>query len=335
MFRFFALALMLAVTVGLTGCGEGKSYDPGEYILELEYEDDFRILQLCDIHVGNKDDRQRQYDFLELTIEDADADLIVLCGDSFTFADKATAHDLFEFIDSHEIPWTITFGNHDEQCYFSVSWLTDFLNNYGSNCFFKDIQDDDVFGDSNFAINLKRDGKDLYQVILLDSNRYNYGEYIGYDYIHQDQIDWYEELVDYTTAQNGGEVVPSILFFHIPVPEFEDAWNALNSGNPDLSNPVALLEYGEINEGFSCPKKNSGFFDKVLEKGSSKAICVAHDHVNNLRMLYKGVILSYGINSTDRIYSLDEMTGGQVIVVHPDATLDFEAIYHTYGEVEK
>lgn len=323
------LAAIAAVLLCSCSGAGGQKAETADYVLKMDYKDGFRILQLNDIHVGNKDDRQRQYDFIDLTISDADADLIVLCGDIFTFGDQETAKDLFGFIDSHGIPWTVTFGNHDEQCYFSIDWLTDFLNNYGSNCMFKDIQADDVFGSSNFAIDLMEDGKVKNQVIMIDSNRYNYGEYLGYDYIKQDQIDWYEKLVKYTADENGGEVVPSVCFFHIPVPEFQDAWDAAQAGDPD-----AILEYGEMNEGCSSPKYNSGFFDKVLELGSTKAICVAHDHVNNSRILYKGVYLSYGINSSDRIYRLDEMMGGQVVVLESDGSIGFEPIYHTYGEVE-
>ena len=157
--RLFVVILLSALTAVLfSGCGEKVSYRTEDYVLEVDYKEDFTILQLTDVHIGNKDDRQRQYDFLDLTINDADADMIIVTGDLFTFADKVTAIEFFDFLDSHGVPWTVIFGNHDEQCYFSIDWLTDQLNNYGSNCVFKDLQDDDVFGNSNFVINLMEDG---------------------------------------------------------------------------------------------------------------------------------------------------------------------------------
>ena len=326
----FAVLITIAM-LSITACGTRKlRYDPEDYVLETEYKDDFKILQLSDIHMANKDNQDRQYRFLKLIIEDADADLIVVTGDIFTFADKATAKRLFDFLDSFDTPWSVTFGNHDEQCYFPITWMTDYLNNYGSNCLFKDIQDDDVFGNSNFAINLTNpDGTVKEQVIIMDSNRYNYGEYLGYDYIKQDQIDWYERLVNYTTDNNDGNTVPSILMFHIPLPEWNDAIEAAENGDPD-----AEYQYGEMNEGVSSPKYNSGFFDKILELGSTKAIMVSHDHVDNLRVKYKGVILSYGLTSTDRIYYQDDMLGGTVVTIHNDNSLEYEYLYHTYEEVE-
>ena len=329
--RNVSLLLAVILCLGLAGCGaEKKHYEAKDYILETEYRDDFKILQLCDIHMANKDNRQMHYDFMDLTIKDADPDMIIACGDLFTFADKTVAKELFAYFDSWGVPWTVTFGNHDEQCYFSIDWMTGYLNNYGSNCIFKDLQDDDVFGNSNFAINLVRDGLIKDQIIIMDSNRYNYGEYWGYDYFKQDQIDWYESIIEYTAVQNGGETVPSQIFCHIPVPEFQTAYDLAKAGSPE-----AVLEYGEFNEDVSCPKINSGFFDMMVELGSTNAMLVAHDHVNNARLLYKDIYLCYGVTSTDRIYYEDGMLGGLVLTVGPDGSLGFDYIYHDYKELEK
>ena len=340
--RLTSILLCVVLCLGLTACGilksaslddgnglpdGGEHHEISEYFLELPYKDDFRVLQLSDIHLGNKDNRQLHYDFLSLTINDADADLIVIIGDTFTFADKTVAKELFAFLDGFGVPWTITFGNHDEQCYFSIDWLTDTLNNYGSNCVFKDIQGDDIFGNANFAINLTDDSDTVAQVILLDSNRYNFGDYWGYDYLKPSQISWYRELVDYST-QASGAVVPSIVMMHIPIPEFADAWEAAQAGDPD-----AVLEFGSLAENVCCPEYNTGFFDAVLGKESTKAIICGHDHTSNFRINYKGVYLVYGTNSTDRIYYSEESLGGMVITVDRGGELAFEQIHHSYSEV--
>ncbi len=323
---FIALIASLLAVFPLLSCASSVHYEAKDYILTINApRDDFRILQLTDVHIGNKDNRKAQYAFLDKTISMANADMIILTGDLFTFADKATALELFGFIDGYGVPWSVTFGNHDEQCYFPITWMTGELNEFGSNCVFIDRQDDDVFGNSNYAVNLTRNGSIFGQIILLDSNRYYFGDYYGYDYIKRDQIDWYERIVKYTAEQNGGAVVPSVAFFHIPFPEFEDAWNAVETGE-------ATLEYGERNEGTSSPKYNSGFFDKVLELGSTKACVVGHDHVNNYRIKYKGVYLCYGVNSTDRIYCKENMMGGHIVVMHTDGSLSFEHVYHKYEE---
>lgn len=325
------LACLLGLIIPLCSCSSRDvNHDAKDYILDLDItsKNEFKILQLTDIHMANKDNREYQYKFLDLIIKDANADMIVVTGDLFTFADKIVAKELFSFLDSYDVPWTVTLGNHDEQCYFSVDWLTNYLNKYESNCLFKDIQNDDVFGNSNFAVTLKKNNKAFEQIILLDSNRYNYGDYIGYDYLKDDQIDWYERVVKYTKEQNNNVTVPSILFCHIPVPEYQDAWDKYKEN----SNEVEYL-YGEMGESASAPKINTGFFDKMVELGSTRCMAVGHDHVNNWIIKYKGIYLTYGITSTDRIYYDEDMIGGRTITIKADHSLEFGNIYHSYSEV--
>ncbi len=327
--RLFCGLLASLSIVSLTGCGGAKKHDISEYVLKLDYKDDFKILQLSDIHISNKDNRARQFEFIGKTIEMADADFIVLTGDTFTFGDRRTARELVNFLDSYKTPWTLTFGNHDEQCYFSIDWLTSYLNELSdsndSYCIFKDIQDDDVMGNANFAINLMDGNSIKEQIIIMDSNRYHYGYYIGYDYFKQNQIDWYSDLVDYTTSKNNGKVVDSIMFFHIPLPEWVDAVNGIETGETELLT-------GVMGESPSVPQYNSGFFDVILSKGSTKSMNVGHDHVDNLVMKYKGIYLAYGVNSSDRIYFDEGLIGGSVITIHNDNSLSYDHIIRSYDE---
>lgn len=330
--RYLAGVLLISMLFSLTSCAKQKHYKPEDYgmTLDISAYEDFKILQLTDIHVANKDDRERQYDFLNQLITKADPDMIIITGDLFTFADRTVMKELFAFFDSFGLPWTCVFGNHDEQCYFSVDELTKYLNDFGGSCLFRDLQDDDVNGNSNFYIDLEKDGELFEQLILMDSNRYCFGDYIGYDYIKQDQIDWYEAVVDDTTARNGGEVLDSLLFFHIPLPEWNDAWDAIESGSPD-----AEYIMGVKNEKTCSPEYNSGFFDKILEKDSSRLIAVGHDHLNNFLVKYKGVYLSYGVNTTDRIYFTEELLGGRLFTLHSDHSLSFDDILLSYEDYKE
>lgn len=313
----------------LASCSNVR-HDPSEYVLQLDYTKDYKILQLTDTHIGDKDNTQLQYDFLDLTINEAKPDLIVITGDVFTFASKHTAEEFLRYIDGHGIKWTLVWGNHDEQCFFSIDWLTNLLNNYGSNCVFKDVQDDDVQGNSNFAINLMRGGKTFEQLIFMDSNRYYFGSYFGYDYFKQNQIDWYSRLVDQTTADNGG-VVPSLMFYHIPLPEVRDAWQAYNE-DKSIARGQGKDKY-TLGEEPCNPDFNSGFFDVILEKGSTKGMYFGHDHINNFVVNYKGVDFGYGLKATDRVYYSDTLLGGRVITIKEDHSLDYKDYYHTYSEV--
>ena len=319
------LPLIFITAMSLTACG-GKSYSPKDYILSLDYnKSSFKILQLTDIHMADKDDQDLHYAFLDKLVKDAnsanDIDFIVVTGDLFTFASRSTAKKFFKFLDSYQIPWTVVFGNHDEQTYFPVDWMTSYLNNFGSKCMFKDLQDDNVPGNCNFAINLKKGGVVTDQLIMMDSNRYHFGSYNGYDYFKNEQIKWYSDLVDYTAQENGG-VVNSLMFYHIPLFEINDAYEK------------GEVKYGEKREDCCPPDVNSGFFDKIKEKGSTKAMFFGHDHINNFEALYQGVTFCYGIKSTNRIYFDDDMLGYQTITIKDDHSFEIARSYHTYAEVE-
>ena len=329
--------LIFTTAMLLTACG-GKSYSPSDYIVgSLNYKSNFKILQLTDIHMSDKDDQDLHYAFMDLLIKEAknDAsgapDFMVVTGDLFTFASRDTAARLFKFLDSYDIPWTVVFGNHDEQTYFSVDWMTTYLNKFGSNCMFKDIQGDNVQGNCNFAVNLKNpDGTIHNQLIFMDSNRYYFGSYFGYDYFKQDQIDWYSSVVDYTKEQNGGAVANSLMFYHIPLPEIDKICDkeTMKPGDEGYN-----FIYGEKREKSCPPDNNSGFFDVIKAKGSTKAMFFGHDHINNFEADYEGVKFCYGIKSTDRIYYAEDMLGYQTITIKDDNSLKIDRFYHSYEEV--
>ena len=319
-YKFTTMAFISLLA--LSACGT-KQYQPQDYILEMNYKSDFRILQLTDIHLSDKDDKETQFKFLDLLYKDANnPDLVIVTGDLFTFAGKDTAKSLFNYFDGKKVPWTVCFGNHDEQCYFSVDWLTDTLSNFGSYCMFKDLQDDDVNGNCNFVINLKEGNKIHDQLFVMDSNRYNFDlSQLGYDCFKQDQIDWYERMVKDAEAKNGSKV-NSLMFYHIPLPEINAAWEE------------GTKIYGEKREASCPPDHDYGFFNKIKELQSTTAMFFGHDHINNFEVDYQGVKFCYGIKSTDRIYHDEDMLGCQTITIHDDHSLGIERYYHTYAEVK-
>lgn len=348
--------LMLLPLIALPLCSceiDEVRYKTEEYVLTLDTgtKDSFKILQLTDIHLGVKDILEQHFSFMDLTINDADPDLIVITGDLLTFADGRVAEALFNYLDSHEIYWTCTFGNHDEQGSFSVDWLTGYLNSLNnkrvtdgsSYCIFKDLQDDDITGNANFVINLEgSDNKVWEQLYILDSNRYDFSKFKGYDVIKTDQIDWYEREVLHAYSENG-EAVPSLAFYHIPVPEFETAWQNRKKEEKNIKWD------GEANEGTSCASRNSGFLEKQLELkrkgfGNTQANIVGHDHVNDYSILYEKdgeeMWLVYGVNSTNRIYYKEGMMGGRVFTIDKSGTFvalegqNTYKIFHSYSEVE-
>ena len=338
----------------LTSCKGNTYYEEEKYEVGVQWVDpskDFKILQLCDIHLNQSDDYERHFKMINKTITDANPDLIVINGDTFTYADKALVKKVFAFIDWHRIPWTFTFGNHDDQGYYSDTYIQELLGTKNSYQYVKfvNLPDDDVTGRSNFVINIyERVGGgldsyhnvDKFQVYCLESHNYNF-DTMKYDYIKNDQIDWYERMVQHYATKNGA-VMPSAMYFHIPLPEFFEAWHELNgevenkhnSHRPENFDANASTdEFG----GGPAPESDTHLFDKVKELGSTIAISVAHDHINDSVIIYDDVALCFGVHATDRIYYDAKKLGGQVITIdHTNPwNLSFKNIKNSYEDLKE
>lgn len=340
LFAIPVIVPLLASCVGKTHYAENK------YEIGIKWEnpdEDFRILQLCDIHLSQSDIYEKHFKMLDKTINDANADLIVLNGDSFTYADKGLVTKLFAFIDSYDIPWTFTYGNHDDQGYYSDTYIQRVLtdNSLFKNAKFVNLEDDDVTGRSNFVINIYQREKngsgefetiDMFQVYLMESHSYNF-DTIDYDFIKQDQIDWYERMVKYFIARNEGVVLPSAMYFHIPLPEFFTGWNEAVQGKPEA---IKILGTTDEFGGGPLPESDTHLFKKVQDLQSTIAISCAHDHINDSIINYQGIDLCFGVHSTDRIYYEAKKIGGQVMIIDKDDQwkLTYENIYHSYDELE-
>lgn len=363
------IILAPVAVLSLTSCGQSKRYKNEDYQLNLEWDTSrpFRILHLTDLHMSNVADKEKHFDFIRETVNMAKEndtkpiDLIAITGDMFTFAEKRDANELFAFFDSLKIPWAPTFGNHDEQVYFTVDWMTSRLNelnakreNDGSSyCVFKDLQDDDVFGNANYVINLKAksDKQLIEQLFFFDSNRYNFGEYRGYDYIHNDQIDWYERQVN--TSMEVTVKIPSLAFFHIPFPEFEENYQKAKNGHTEegVKYEFTKIEdtdgnikiFTDHDDGTGDPKKNTGLYQKMLDLKRTNGVFIGHNHTSNYSVTRTGddggdITLCFGVKSTNRVYCDEEKLGGQVISIspptsgnEPEGKFSIKRYFHKYG----
>ena len=329
------LIILPVVATMLSGCIGAKHYDEKEYMMTLTWKNrattDFKILQLSDIHLSQSDAHEQHFEVIDRTIKAAKPNLIVLNGDIFTFADKHVVNKFFKFIDSHQIPWTYTFGNHDDQGYYNDMYIPRLLSEkekFGY-AYMKNLEDDDVTGRTNFVINIKDDDtkKIVHQVYMLDSHSYNF-ETMKYDALKQDQLEWYERVVKYSTKElGGGTPILSSMYMHIGFPEVMDPWDQ----NKDKDHQDGLI-IGDMEEWGGSPDTDPGFFKSVKKLGSTKSVHVAHDHANDSVMLYQGVYICFGVHGTNRIYNDEKgvKLGGQVISVDSLGKMEFQNIYVSY-----
>ncbi len=293
----------------------------GVYTLTNNNDDEtFRILQLTDIHLGGSitsypNDIKALKACFEL-IRAAQPDLVVVTGDlsypvgisSFSINNTAPVMQFASFMRNMGVPWAFTYGNHDTEAmaatgkeslndiYMSLSYKTskNLLYPYSQPVA---ADGSPIMGRNNQVIELRnRDGSLCSALFLIDSNAYAGEGFSKYDYIRDDQVDWYESHVK-RLNEEAGKTVTSLAFFHIPVTQYKTAYEMYLAGSDEVK-----YFFGENREGGKVPAKicctdTAGrFFDSAVELGSTKGFFCGHDHYNNMSLEYKGVRLTYGMS---------------------------------------
>ena len=176
-------------------------------------------------------------------------------------------------------------------------------------------------------------------IVTFDSHSYTDGDYFGiawkYDNIHQCQIDWYATEMESLKAKNNGVEVNNLVFFHIPLREYRDAWaNVIESGKSKdeltkgttISSEKGTTEFIYGTMGESDKKKNG-----VRTYG----VFCGHDHYNNFSVNYtpngasRSIRLTYGMSidylAYAGIYKENSQRGTTVISIKSDGTFDCAA----------
>lgn len=290
------------------------SYDDetGVYTITTE-KNNFRILQLTDIHLGgsivsaNKDIKALKtvYDLIAYS----KPDLVVITGDmvfpmgimSFSRNNSTPIIQFADFMRNMDIPWAFTYGNHDTEAIAtesaeSLNEIMKSISYKSSGNFLYPYVQPDIWGRNNQMIEIRNsDGTLMQALFLIDSNAYTEGGGVNeYDYIHDDQVEWYEHQIK-KLNDSEGKTVPSMAFFHIPLQEYKEAYELYTQGSEEVT-----YYYGTIGESMidpiCCSDYPSTFFDRAVKLGSTKAMFCGHDHYNNLSVEYKGIRLTYGYN---------------------------------------
>ena len=318
-----------------------KQIDDETFTIRIPKDQDFRILQLTDLHLGfgflSKGKDRLALDAVRTLIETSKPDLIVLTGDSIfpfwprsgTMNNRKQAKKLMAFLDGFEIPYTLVFGNHDcelgSTC--NKEELAE-LYQQGTYCIFSEGRKD-LTGVGNFLIELVDDsGNVLLPLVMLDSNMYGEGGWFfsGLDCIHDDQINWCMERLDAMKQDNPD--IKAVAFFHIPLREFKEAYEKMKLGDPSVIYCHGSI--GEKDEYFGISKEPDKFFDRAVENGVIKWMFCGHDHMNTLSLVYKGIRMTYGMSidylGYQGIAKSDIQRGGTLITRKADGNVDIQMV---------
>jgi hypothetical protein len=277
--------------------------------LKFNNDGEFKIVQFTDTHINfKKESNLNVYQIVEEVINIEKPDFVIFTGDNVTESEPQKAYKLLEELFAEaNVPWAAVFGNHDGQSGVTRKDIADFLSKL-PHCMNRDFDKDEVYGYSNFILPVYGKSKKIEALLYcMDSNSNStlsptVGGYGWFDY---SQINWYRKKSKEFTLTNNGNPLPALAFFHIPLPEYTQAWN--NKINPPL---------GVKNEDECSPDINTGMFSAMLECGDVMGTFVGHDHINDYIGIYYNIALAYGrVSKVMRNPEEDPLAGGRVIVL--------------------
>jgi 3',5'-cyclic AMP phosphodiesterase CpdA len=275
--------------------------------LRLREDGTFKIVQFTDLHWqnGEKDDMATRQ-LMVRTLQTERPDLVVLTGDLiFGSRCKNPGESLRQAVRPAEeagIPWAAVFGNHDDEGALNRAELMNVLREH-PHCL-SEPGPADIGGVGNFTAAIAdAGGRTAYALFFLDSGGYSQVPSIaGYDWIRSGQIEWYARQSRAMAETNGGRPVPSLLFFHIPLPEYEQVWRTRTC-------------YGHRHEKPASPKVNSGLFAAMLETGGALGTFCGHDHTNDYWGELAGIRLCYGRATGYQAYGRKRYPRGARVIV--------------------
>lgn len=345
------ISLFLAILMIIGCCSVAFAEDAatgGKEAKTLKFNDNgkFKIMQINDTQDTDKMNKRTE-NFIRKAVAQEKPDLVVIpgdvCNDIFIGANesrvKQSLRNLASLLNELKVPFAYTPGNHDHDKDDMVSPLEQMkvFNEFEYNIWDSTKTTDP--GTYNIPVMSSDGSRMALNVYMIDSQNKD-GLANGYTGCYPETTAWYKQKSDELKAANGGEVVPSVVFQHVPVKEIyqcleqttvKEANNAIFSLNdyqwykekPEymftdetrmkkIDNYVGEAPCSEVFD------TKSGEYAAWLEKGDVIGAFFAHDHVNHFIMeTDEHIIMGYnggtgfaaygrGAHRSIRVYEFNE-----------------------------
>lgn len=295
--------------------------------LKFNSEGKFKILLFGDIH-ENKDyeTNPRFKDMRKLmvaAVEEYKPDLCVLLGDNCNTdlylespeKFKKLLEDIIEPITSRKIPVAAVLGNHEHDNGHEDEIVEVYSQTEGM--IMRNDAPAEITGNANFKeLIYSSDGeKPVFCLWFIDSNNCCEDRSIShYDYVHPDQIEWFEAECEKLKELNGGKPMPSFVFQHTPVYEEYELLRKARFWELPVSvkgyNSRSKTRYvgkkgveGYVGEGPCSPEINMGQFESWKKVGGVLGAFFGHDHLNDFSGFVDGIFLAQHKTAGFRAYT--------------------------------
>lgn len=303
----------------------------------------FKIMQIADVQEDwplNPDTVK----LIHLAVKKEKPDLVVFTGDQIqgyspcykTDAEEKVKRVISTFttpITESEIPFTMTFGNHDDDCKVSKTKQRDY---YASQKGFVAGNPRCETDPGTHYINIKdsENKKDIFALYFIDSNKKEPDG--SYSPVKKEQLAWLKK------TREDNDYLPALLFQHIPVPEFYDVLEKVpfyKKGRVEAyksrKNTFWCLpgEGGFMGETPAVPEINNGEFELLKEHGDILGLYVGHDHNNSFVRNLEGIDLGYTQGAGFNTYGPGDNRGVRVFILDEKNIRKYETYTVTIGEL--
>ncbi len=274
-----------------------------------------KVLQISDL----QDTKCTSVDtlrFMEAAVAKTNPDLIVFTGDQLDVVglwgkgEKAEANvktaieRLFGVFDRFDVPYVLTFGNHDCETGVSNEKQAEFYSAMKNCICFDNVNDGrpDV-ATFNVPVMSSDNSRVALNFYIMDTHTKTKG--VGYEGVNAQQLEWCAKTSENLKKENGGKAVPSMVFQHIPVSNIMELFKEVPKGTKGAqcdyikgNNRYWVLNDEKLFDKFSygeTPSMTLGTkqFDAMKAQGDIFAMYFGHDHYNSFAGKVDGIDLGY------------------------------------------
>lgn len=211
------LAVVLCAAMLIAAASPAFAAVDDNGVLRFNKDGKLKIMQISDTQDIDIP-REAMIMFMEKALDAEKPDLVVFTGDQIAGGKIKTAEGVYAGIKAilkpvtdRGIPFTFVFGNHDtdEGCPVSRDEQLAYYQTLPGCLAYDAVPEMYGSGTHNLPIYASKGNDIKFNLWLFDSNDYD-RENGGYDYVHQDQIDWYVKTSE-ELEKKAGHPVPSIL----------------------------------------------------------------------------------------------------------------------------
>ncbi len=321
--RISLAAAGMAALMAICGAAEAQT-------LRFRPDSTFTVAQFTDTHIRtfNRAETREVYAGIRQVIRVEKPDLVILSGDIVTCKPCGPEWErLVKVMDGTGIPWVVMYGNHDAEQDLSRAGMSGIIaaGRHSLNT----LNDAGELADDVFAVTgTDGEGTPLH-IFCMDSHDYDMSlGHRSYAWFSAEQVDWLRNKCRKFSVGADGRPAPSFAFFHIPVPEYLNAWNLRR--DPVSGKAPGSQCAGIKGEGVNCGEYNPGMFEAMVQGGSVIGMSAGHDHDNDYVAVHQGIALCYGrFSGSNTVYN--HLPHGARLFRFREGMRGFETWIREYG----